>query len=308
VQRRRAAVDFEITVTVPRRVTPGAYLVQRRVVHRQFYLRPSKEMNAIFLYCLAYAARCTGVQLHEFMVMSNHYHVVLSDPERQLPRFEQILNSFVARAGNRVLSLQGTFWERQSFSGPALLEDAALVVSCAYTLANPCTAGLVERPEEWTGVTSWSLEYGQALVVHRPAVFFSDRMDACIEIRLVRPPVMQHLDDAELREEIRRCARGKAADAADARRRVGRRVLGTRRVERQSVHEHPQSPGPRRVPHPRPKKRETWWLDGMGVPSREWVMQHRHARVAWDKGDRGVVFPSGTYLMRVRYGVACASP
>jgi putative transposase len=283
-------------------------MVQRRVVHRRFFLRPSKEMNAIFLYCLGYAARCTGVQLHEFLVMSNHYHVVLSDLERELPKFEQILNSFVARAANRMLSMQGTFWERQPFSAPARSDDAALVDSCAYVLANPCTDDLVEQPEDWTGVTSWSLEYGQTLVVPRPAVFFSSRMDECVEIRLVRPPVMRHLGDAELREEIRRRARARATAAAEARRRVGRRVMGARRVERQWVDAHPQSPGPRRFPHPLPKKRETWALEGMGQQSREWVIQHRHARVAWIDGDRSVVFPRGTYLMRVRFGVACASP
>ncbi len=265
-------------------------------------------MNPIFLYCLAHALGATGVLLHEYVVMSDHYHLVLSDPERGLPKLEQILNSFVARAVNGLYSLRGTFWERVPFSGPSLPDDAALVSACAYVLANPCSAHLVERPDEWTGLTSWSLEYGQTLVVERPAIFFSDRMEPRLEIRLVRPPGLLHLSDAQLRQEVRRRALELAAKAAEERHRAGRRVLGMRRIERQSVHDDPQSPGPRHFPRPRPKSEETWSLRGMGRPTRDWVIEHRDAREAWTRGKRDVVFPWGTYLMRVRFGVACASP
>jgi hypothetical protein len=36
--------------------------------------------------------------------------------------------------------------------------------------------------------------------------------------------------------------------------------------------------------------------------------EHEAARLAFKAGNRDVVFPNGTYLMRVRCGCACASP
>jgi hypothetical protein len=36
--------------------------------------------------------------------------------------------------------------------------------------------------------------------------------------------------------------------------------------------------------------------------------EHERCRQAFITGDRNVVFPNGTYLMRVRFGCACASP
>ena len=282
-------------------------MVQRRVVHRYYFLRPSPESDAIFLYCLAHAILTTGVLIHEFMVMSNHYHVVLSDPECALPKFEQILNSFSARALNRHHGLTGTFWERESFTAPELDSDESLVDRCVYALTNPCSANLVELPEHWTGITSWSLEYGHALVVRRPD-FFSDRMEAQLEIRLVRPPVMLHLDDARLRQEIRGRARSRALELANKRRESGATVLGMARVRRQSLHGSPQ---PRERPsrdEPRRPTRSKWSLVAVAQRSVEWIREYKKALGAWIANPGAGVFPCGTYLMRVRYGVACASP
>jgi hypothetical protein len=36
--------------------------------------------------------------------------------------------------------------------------------------------------------------------------------------------------------------------------------------------------------------------------------EHERCRQAFIADDRNVVFPNGTYLMRVRFGCACASP
>ena len=67
-------------------VLPGRYyLVSRRCTQRQFLLKPSKEVNRAFLFCLAVAAQATGVQVHVIMVMSNHYHLIVTDPFGLLP-------------------------------------------------------------------------------------------------------------------------------------------------------------------------------------------------------------------------------
>ncbi len=59
-------------MTAPRQIVPGAtYLVTRRCASRQFFLRPSKVVNQVFLYLLAVAAQRYGVEAHAFCVLSN---------------------------------------------------------------------------------------------------------------------------------------------------------------------------------------------------------------------------------------------
>lgn len=88
-------------MTAPRQILAGTtYLVTRRCAQRQFLLRPSPITNGVFLYVLAVAARRFGVRVHAFCVLSNHFHLVVTDIEARLPAFEQYLDSLVARALN----------------------------------------------------------------------------------------------------------------------------------------------------------------------------------------------------------------
>ena len=68
-------------MTLPREILPAStYLMTRSCAHQEFRLRPSEEVNRILLYCIVEAAARTGVVLHAFCVMSNHWHCVFTDP------------------------------------------------------------------------------------------------------------------------------------------------------------------------------------------------------------------------------------
>jgi len=91
-------------VTAPRQILPGTvYLITRRCSERRLFLRPSALTDAIFLYVLAVAARLHRVEVHALCVLSNHYHVLVTDREARLPAFMQYLDSLVARAINASL-------------------------------------------------------------------------------------------------------------------------------------------------------------------------------------------------------------
>ncbi len=91
-------------MTAPRQVLPGAsYLVTRRCTQRQLLLTPSRTVNDVFLYVLALAATRYGIRVHAFCVLSNHYHLVVTDPGANLPAFQQFLDALVARAVNASL-------------------------------------------------------------------------------------------------------------------------------------------------------------------------------------------------------------
>ena len=133
-------------MTAPRRILPGAtYLVTRRCSQRQLLLRPSKLTNQLVGYLLAVAARRYGVQIHAFCVMSNHLHLVLTDPAARLPAFSQYFASLVARSVNAALGRWESFWAPASYSAVSLQTPTDVIEKAAYVLANPVAAGLVGR-------------------------------------------------------------------------------------------------------------------------------------------------------------------
>jgi REP element-mobilizing transposase RayT len=161
-------------MSLPRQVLPGAtYLVTRRCSQRQFLLRPCKLTNEIFLYVLARAVERFGIKIHAFCVLSNHHHIVLTDPDAKLPAFEQYLDSLVARAVNCSLGRWESFWAPPTYSAVRLVTPADVIDKTAYCLANPVEAGLVRRGSEWPGLWSSPEQVGRApIVARRPAGFF----------------------------------------------------------------------------------------------------------------------------------------
>ena len=104
-------------MTAPRQVLKGStYLVTRRCSQRQFLLKPSEITNAIFKYVLAVAARRYHIQVHAYCVLSNHFHLVVTDPGARLPAFAQMLASLVARAMNASWGRWESFWAPSSYS------------------------------------------------------------------------------------------------------------------------------------------------------------------------------------------------
>ncbi len=296
------------TMTAPRQVLPGTtYLVTRRCAQRQFLLRPSKTTNAIFLYVLSVAARRFGMKIHAFCVLSNHFHLVLTDPFARLPAFEQYLDSLVARAVNASLGRWESFWAPSSYSAVALVSPADVVEKTAYVLANPVAAGLVRFGREWPGL--WSgpeLVGGAVLRAPRPTTFF--RQDGSMpeeaELQLSIPDAFETA--AKFRDRV-----VEALGAAEARAHsvfdgCGRGVLGRARVLAQKPQARPAAGEPRRELSPRVAGRDKWKRIEALARLLDFVGRYRAAWRARRAGDLTALFPPGTYLLRVAHGVACA--
>jgi hypothetical protein len=75
-------------MSLPRAIVPGhSHLVTRRCSERRFFMRPDRETNNAFVYCLALAARKANVGIVCVGTTSNHYHAVVVDGRGRLPEF-----------------------------------------------------------------------------------------------------------------------------------------------------------------------------------------------------------------------------
>lgn len=291
-------------MTPPRQVLPGTtYLVTRRCAERRFFLRPSNLTNQVFLYVLALAARRFGVQVHAFCAMSNHFHLLVTDPDARLPDFERYLNSLLARALNCALGRWEHFWAPNSYSAVALRTPQDVLNKAGYVLANPVAAGLVPQARQWPGPWSAPEQIGaNAVPVQRPAIFFSPKgyAPATASLQLVAPPGFASAEAFRQALIVDLAAR----EAAAAQR--GGEFLGVERVLAHDPMGHPASHEPRRVMGPRVAARDKWKRIEALARLATFLREYREAWLARRRGNPNVVFPAGTFLLRVAHGVACA--
>ncbi len=294
-------------MSAPRQVLPGTvHLVTRRCTQRQFLLRPSRLTNDVFLYVLAVASERYRILVHAFCVLSNHYHLVVSDPGANLPAFQQFLDALAARAVNASLGRWEAFWAPDTYSAVTLPSPTDIVEKIAYTLANPVEAGLVAAGSAWPGL--WSAPAaigGDALLAKRPKHFFDPKggLPEQVRLQLTVPP---GFDSAEqFRAELAHALERTESDARSRYRGRGG-FLGVARVLSQKPFARPAPGEPRRGLNPRIAGRDRWKrIEALG----RLVEFLRSYRLAWNArraGDAGVLFPHGTYLLRVAHDVPCA--
>jgi putative transposase len=135
-------------MTWPRYVPPGSYcFVTRRCTQRKFLLKPSKAGNRAFEYCIAWAAQATGVQILFSVVLSNHYHLGLYDPEGRVSDFMRELNRHVAKHHNTMYRRrENLLFSSDKFSCVRLESAIDVARRLVYALDNPVKAGLATPP------------------------------------------------------------------------------------------------------------------------------------------------------------------
>jgi len=291
-------------MTAPRQILPGrTYLITRRCLARHFFLRPSPLVNQVVAYVLALAAQRYGVQIHAYCVLSNHFHLVLTDPKAHLPAFQQFLAAFIARALNAHLGRWEFFWAAGTYSAVALGSPEDVIAKGAYTLANPVAGGLVPAGHLWPGLWSAPDTIGTTIRVKRPDHFFDEEGDLpeYVDLELKVPAGFRSTEDFrdQLQAELSR--------QEQAARDVVGTFLGEARVRTQSPFARPRPGEPRRQLSPRVAARDKWRRIELLQQLKRFLSDYSEALRVWREGKVDPVFPHGTYLMRVAHGVACAA-
>ncbi len=329
VQQSRSVVDIE-DVTPPRQIHPGQLcFVTVRAVNRCYRFAPTRKTLEIVWYCFARTLDkyrdC--IEAHEFLWMSNHYHLVLTDRGGRLPRFMEELNSLLARALNALYGIQGTAIEK-GYNLVAVATEDKLVEHCVYTLANPCSANLVERCHQWQGVSSRRLEYGVPFTVTRPkhglwggacrhvgraAAQASKRaryggrskLPEVVTLELTRPSIMPELSDAELRDYIRGLLHQHERNLVRARRERQERVMGWAAATKVSFRAAPKQTEARFGTVPSYSASTTAARSSAWKRRREFLKEYYDALRRFIGGEWEVEFPPGTWLMKIRFGATC---
>lgn len=281
-------------------------MAQKQCHAQEFRLRPDREVCQIIWYVLGYTANKYQMELHEFVFMSNHDHIVSTDPFANRPKFIGLLHSLIARAVNHHFGESDSLWSGRRHSAPRLQQDLDVYRKCLYTLLNPVAAGLVRYAWDWMGVTSYGLEYDVPLVIAKPDFLFSDEMPDEVTITLRRPKGLKpELSDRELRADIRAETKSCQGDLV-AEIRKTRTIMGMARVLKQPRHNSPRTREIRNGIRPnvaaKSKMARLAALEDLSTWKAEYELAMRG-----DQAGEDVLYPYGSYRAKL-LGRPCAQP
>jgi REP element-mobilizing transposase RayT len=264
-----------------------------------FRLRPSAFTNAVIRYALAVAMRKTGVLVHAICVMSNHYHLVATDEEAMLPVFMREFHRAIAKALNAHQGQRENLWSVEPYSAVELLSEEEILEKIAYVATNPVAAGLVASPTEWPGVRLWFPTKQQAA---RPASYFGKRQAAVASFAITIPSSVADPDTWVAR--IKQAIQGRVAKLMAMLRRRGVRPIGRDAIRNQSIFQRPATTEPSKRFVPAFAGATAEGLRRAYDRLKAFRADYRVCRERWTKGEREVIFPAGTWWMRVFHKVA----
>lgn len=299
-------------MTQPRMSIPGAtYLITRTTVMSLFLLTPSKTVNQIMEYCMAWAARGRGIVIHAVSVESNHFHMVVTDTEGRLSDFMQEMNRSAARCllayyrerfPKRRLE---TVWSNaQPFSATLLLTPHAVLEKVVYTLTNPVKDGLVRDYRKWAGLNTRPSDWRLGpRTIERPRYYFKNTPEQ-ISYQIMAPSQLGDCVESAIATtelHLREAQRQAAVELAAQR----RSVPGVAAILATDPFDAPSTQRP--VSKLNPALAGGGDRQALSVAKQALKLFRLAYRSAWQDFKAGIqtVFPGGTLLMRTRFGQPC---
>jgi hypothetical protein len=301
-------------MSAPRAVEKGkTYMLSRRTTARFFLLRPdaSGVLQNIMLYCLGVFVTLFGIEVHTVTVLSNHVHVVLTDTQGNFPLYLERCHRAIALCVKCYRGWDGSVFDRCQTSMVELPTAAAIIEKMAYVIVNPVAAGAVYHARDWPGVRTLIDDIGRRTFrATRPPWFVHPkRWPAEVFLKLVWPDaVLAEMTEEQARDALKEAVARLEKQARAEARRAGQSFLGPRRSLRAPVTTRATESEPWRKSNPTfatAGDAETY--DTMMARRRAFREGYRIAYLAFGAGDRDVLFPPGTWQMRVRHHV-CLVP
>ena len=143
----------------PRLVIPDQPLhIMHRGNNRQDVFTNAEDHQR-FLQDLAVSLKKSDCSLHAYVLMTNHFHLLLSPPSGEaLSRLMQSIGRRYVRYFNATYKRTGTLWEGRYKS--SVIDSEAYLLTCyRYIEENPVRAGMVKSPKDYL----WSSYHHNAL-------------------------------------------------------------------------------------------------------------------------------------------------
>lgn len=103
----------------------------------------------IYINALTDALQTFHVQLHAFVLMTNHVHLLMTPSDSQgISKVMQSVGRTYVRAINGLYRRTGTLWEGRHKASPINSEEYLLICQ-RYIELNPVRAGMVDHPSEY---------------------------------------------------------------------------------------------------------------------------------------------------------------
>lgn len=133
----------------PRYFIPGIpqHVIQRGVDRQPVFFEPGDY--ALYLRSLSEATRRYDCQIHAYVLMTNHAHLLLTPgSERSVPCVMQAMGRTYVQTLNKKYDRTGTLWEGR-YKASLVQSDGYLLACHRYIELNPVRAGLVPRPGDY---------------------------------------------------------------------------------------------------------------------------------------------------------------
>lgn len=277
---------------------------------RMFLLKPGSVVNAVLLYVLGLAANKYGIRIHAFIFLSDHGHMMATDPVGgQMSGFMQYLFSLAGRSLNRHYRRRENFWSSEKPNCVWIAPRAEdLADKLAYVLCNAVISGLVDRMQKWPGVKVTTDDLGRLTInAKRPNFFFSKKLPEEVTYTTCLPECEDATERqliAMVRERCREIEEEKRNEMAIER----RPFLGAKRAREVDAFDCARTPEPLGELEPHIACKDTPTRIKLIDRLRLFRSQYREALAAYCAGKRKTHFPWGTLKLVQYLGCCCHGP
>ncbi len=101
-----------------------------------------------FLQYIAESKKKFGILIHSYVLMGNHYHLIIETPEANLSKALHYINGSYTTYVNNKRKRSGHLFQGR-YKAIVVSKDNYLVELSRYIHLNPFRAGMVEKPEEY---------------------------------------------------------------------------------------------------------------------------------------------------------------
>ena len=155
---------------LPRIVIPGQpqHVIVRGNNHSEIF-RADADYS-FYLEKLKAACDKHGCQIHAYILMTNHVHLLITpEKEQSLAKTLQMLGRYYVQYYNYSYKRTGTLWEGR-YKATLIDSESYLLICMRYIELNPVRAGMVSHPSEyrWSSYHCNALGQADELVMPHP--------------------------------------------------------------------------------------------------------------------------------------------